>query len=265
MNTIIERIDLNPSVVRMIIEAHDIAHAARPGQFVAVMAQETGERIPLTIADSDSAAGTITLIFQKVGRTTERLAALRAGDSVAHILGPLGHPTPVDLVGTVVCVGGGVGVAEMYPVARAFKNAGNRVLCIIGARTKALLILEDLLRAVCDTISVTTDDGSAGRKGFVTEALKETLTQNLPNLVYCIGPVLMMKAVSNLTQPYGIKTVVSLNPVMVDATGMCGSCRCKVAGKTVFGCVDGPDFDGHQVDFDALLKRLDMYKEQEKL
>lgn len=271
MFRIIHKEELTKDVTRLTLEAPQIAKKARAGQFVAVVVDEAGERIPLTLADWDAGKGTITLILQKVGFTTKRLGALNEGEPVRHILGPLGHPTKVEKLGTIVCIGGGVGAAEIYPVSRAFKEAGNRVLGIIGARSKELLILEDEMRRVCDELFITTDDGSYGRKGFVTDTLEELLTvveksthTKYPELVYCIGPVPMMQAVSEMTRGYNVKTVVSLNPVMVDATGMCGSCRCTVGGKTVFGCVDGPDFDGHAVDFEELKKRLGLFRDQER-
>ncbi|MFH1889114.1 MAG: sulfide/dihydroorotate dehydrogenase-like FAD/NAD-binding protein [Candidatus Omnitrophota bacterium] len=270
MFRIINKEELAKDVTRIAVEAPQIAKKAKAGQFVAVVIDEAGERVPLTLAGWDKDNGTITLIFQKVGFTTKKLGTLNKGDPVQHILGPLGHPTEVKNFGTVVCIGGGVGIAEIYPVSRAFKEAGNRVLGIIGARSKELLILEEGMQRVCDELFITTDDGSYGRRGFVTDTLKELLTvveksthTKYPDLTYCIGPVPMMQAVSELTKRYGIKTIVSLNPVMVDATGMCGSCRCTVAGKTVFGCVDGPDFDGHAVDFEELKKRLKLFTDQE--
>jgi ferredoxin--NADP+ reductase len=228
-----------------------------------VIPGQKGERIPLTIADSDSELGTVTLIFQEVGFSTVELGLMRPGDSVHAILGPLGKATHIKNFGTVICVGGGVGVAEMLPAARAFKKAGNRVIGIIGARTKELLILKEELKKICDELLITTDDGSYEKKGFVTDALIEKLGTETCSLVYCVGPVPMMKRVSEITKPKGIKTIVSLNPIMVDATGMCGVCRCRVAGKTVFGCVDGPEFDGHEVDFDELQKRLQTFKKEE--
>jgi ferredoxin/flavodoxin---NADP+ reductase len=270
MHKIIRKEELAKDTTQITIQAEAIAAKARAGQFVAVIVDETGERIPLTIADWDAQAGTITLIFQQVGYTTRKLASLAVGDPVAHILGPLGHPTEVKMFGTVVCVGGGVGVAEVYPVSRAFSQAGNNVIGIIGAREKSLLILEGRMRSVCNQLRVVTDDGSYGTKGLVTDALKEIFdtpdksAHTNPDLVYAIGPVPMMKAVAECTRPLGIKTIVSINPIMVDATGMCGACRCTVGGKTVFGCVDGPDFDGHAVDFDELQKRLGFFKEQER-
>jgi len=271
MSRVIHKEDLAKDITKIIVEAAQIAKKAQAGQFAVVIIDEESERIPLTLADWDKNKGAITLIFQKVGFTTKRLGALNVGDSIQHILGPLGHPTEVRKIGTVVCIGGGVGIAEVYPVSRAFKEAGNRVLGIIGARSKELLILESEMRETCDELFITTDDGSYGRKGFVTDTLKELLEiieksthTKYPELVYCIGPVAMMRAVSELTRSYKIKTIVSLNPIMVDATGMCGSCRCTVGGKTVFGCVDGPDFDAHQVDFDELEKRIKLFESQER-
>lgn len=271
MFKIIKKENLNKDIVRIIVEAALVAQKAKAGQFVVLIIDEKGERIPLTLADWDKEAGTITLIFQKAGFTTSRLGKLEAGQEIQHILGPLGHPTEVKNTGEVYCVAGGVGVAEIYPVARAFKEAGNRVICIIGSRNKDLLILEDILRPTCDELFVATDDGSYGRQGLVTDVLKDLFTvieksthTVYPGLVYCIGPVPMMRAVAEFTRSYSIKTIASLNPIMVDATGMCGACRCHVAGKTVFGCVDGPDFDAHQIDFAELSQRLKSFKKEEK-
>lgn len=263
---------LGKDIVKLVVEAPVIAEKAAAGQFVVIVSDEKGERIPLTLADWNAAEGTITLIFALVGASTKRLANCKAGASLLHILGPLGHPTQVKKFGTVVCVGGGVGIAEVYPVSRAFKNAGNRVIAIMGARSKEHLILEAKMQKVSDELWVVTDDGTHGKKGFVTDALRELLevieksTHTIyPELVYAIGPVPMMKAVATLTKEYHIKTIVSLNPIMVDATGMCGSCRCTVGGKTLFGCVDGPDFDGHEVNFEELAARLQLFKEQEAM
>jgi len=270
MFKIIQKIELAKEVTKFVIHAADIAKKAKAGQFVVLVIGDKGERIPLTLADWDVCAGTITLIFQKVGFTTKKLGALNCGDSIAHILGPLGHPTPVENLGEVYCIGGGVGIAEVYPVSRAFKAAGNRVIGIIGSRNKDLIILEDKMKEVSDEFFITTDDGSYGKKGLVLDVLKELFTvieksthTKYPGLVYAIGPVPMMKAVADFTRDYHIKTLVSLNPIMVDATGMCGACRCSVGGKTVFGCVDGPDFDGHQVDFEELKRRLKIFIDQE--
>ena len=270
MQRIIYKEDLAQDITKIVVDAPQIAKKASAGQFVVVIVDDKDERIPLTLADWDKNKGTITLILQKVGYTTKKLGALNKGDNIQHILGPLGHPTDSKYVGTVICIGGGVGIAEVYPVSRAFKEAGNRVIGIIGSRSKELIILEHEMKQCCDELFITTDDGSYGRKGLVTDILKELFdvieksTQTkYPDLIYAIGPVPMMKAVSELTKEYNIKTIVSLNPVMVDATGMCGACRCSVGGKTVFGCVDGPDFDAHQVDFEELKKRLHLFKEQE--
>ena len=253
------------------INAPDIASHAKAGQFVVIIAKENSERIPLTIADSDITRGEITIIFQEVGFSTRELGSLNPGGHIQHILGPLGTATHIEPFGTVVCVAGGVGIAEVLPVTRAMKEAGNRLLTIIGARTKDLIILESKLSQTSDELFITTDDGSYGRKGFVTDTLKELLTvveksthTKYPELVYAVGPVVMMKAAAELTRTYNIKTIVSLNPIMVDATGMCGSCRVSVGGKTKFGCVDGPEFDGHLVNFEELQKRLNSFKEKEE-
>lgn len=271
MFKIINKLELNNDITKIEVEAAQIAKKAKAGQFVALVLGETGERIPLTLADWNSDKGIITLIFQKVGFSTKKLAGLKIGDSIDHILGPLGHPTQIENVGEVFCIGGGVGIAEVYPVSRAFKSAGNRVIGMIGAGNKDLIILEKEMKSVCDELFVTTDDGSYSKKGFVTDVLKDLFEvieksthTKYPGLVYAIGPVQMMKAVSEFTKNYAVKTIVSLNPIMVDATGMCGSCRCTVDGKTVFGCVDGPDFDGHKIDFEELEKRLQSFKEEEK-
>jgi len=271
MFKVLSKEQLNNDVVKIVIEAPLAANKAQAGQFVVLVIDEKGERIPLTLADWDKEKGTITLIFQKLGYSTKKLGVFNAGDSISHILGPLGHPTELKKYGTVICVGGGVGIAEVYPVSRAFKQAGSRVIGIIGSRSKDLLILEKEMREICDELFITTDDGSYGKKGFVTDVLKGLLevidksTHTIyPELIYAIGPVIMMKAVSELTKEYNIKTIVSLNPIMVDATGMCASCRCTVDGKSVYGCVDGPDFDGHKVDFDELAKRLKLFDKEEK-
>ncbi|MFH1202332.1 MAG: sulfide/dihydroorotate dehydrogenase-like FAD/NAD-binding protein [Candidatus Omnitrophota bacterium] len=264
MFKIINKKELAEGIKLLEVNAPIISQKAKPGQFVVVIVDSFGERIPLTIADWDSVKGTITLIFQEVGFSTRKLGELSEGDKIYSLLGPLGRPTEIAKFGTVVCVGGGVGVAELFPVARAFKEAGNSCLGIIGSRSKNLLILEDEMKSVSKELYITTDDGSYGQKGFVTEILRQILNRQPINLVYAIGPVLMMEAVAKETLPFKIKTVVSLNPIMVDATGMCGACRCKVAGKTVFGCVDGPEFDAHLVDFKELRQRLNSFKEQEQ-
>jgi ferredoxin--NADP+ reductase len=246
------------------IEAPLIAKKAKPGQFVILKANETGERIPLTMADTDPEKGTITIIFMVVGKTTAIFKDLKIGESYMDIIGPLGKPTHLEKVGNVVCVGGGTGVAVLHPITRALKNAGNHVICIIGARTKSLLILEDQMKEASHDLRVCTDDGSYGHHGFVTDVLKEVLKAGNIQLVVAIGPVPMMKFVSKMTKEFNVKTIVSLNPIMVDGTGMCGGCRVTVGGKTQFACVDGPEFDGHEVDYDELTKRLTAYAEDEK-
>ncbi|MDZ7832189.1 MAG: sulfide/dihydroorotate dehydrogenase-like FAD/NAD-binding protein [Desulfobacterales bacterium] len=246
------------------IEAPRIAAKARPGQFVILKANETGERIPLTISDLDTEKGTIEVIYMVIGKSTALFKELGVGDGYQDVIGPLGKPTDIEKLGHVVCVGGGTGVAVLFPITRGFKNAGNKVTSIIGARTKDLLILEDKMKAASDELRVCTDDGSYGTKGFVTEALKDVLENTKVDLVVAIGPVPMMKFVSKLTQEYNVKTLVSLNPIMIDGTGMCGCCRVSVGDETKFACVDGPEFDGHQVDFDGLMQRLRAYEEEEK-
>ena len=265
MHRIVEHTALADDVVRLRVEAPLIAAERRPGQFVIVQVDtEYGERIPLTIADADPEAGTITLVFQVVGNTTHRLAALAAGDAIPNLLGPLGQPTHIRKVGTVVCVGGGIGVAPLFPIARAMKQAGNRVEAILGARTAKRLILEQEMAAVADTLTVCTDDGSRGRKALVTAPLAERCAQaSPPDEVVAIGPPLMMKFCAETTRPFGIPTVVSLNTIMIDGTGMCGGCRVTVGGATRFVCVDGPEFDGHQVDFNNLVQRLQAYRREE--
>ncbi|MBW2409282.1 MAG: sulfide/dihydroorotate dehydrogenase-like FAD/NAD-binding protein [Deltaproteobacteria bacterium] len=246
------------------IEAPLIARKAKPGQFVILKANETGERIPLTMAETDLEKGTITVIYMVVGKSTALFKTLQVGDGYRDVIGPLGKPTDVEKVGNVVCVGGGTGIAVLHPITRALKDVGNHVTSIIGARSKDLLILEDKMKAVSHELLITTDDGSYGRKGFVTDALKDVLDNGDTQLVVAIGPVPMMKFVSKLTKEYGVKTIVSLNPIMVDGTGMCGGCRVTVGDQTKFACVDGPEFDGHQVDYDELMLRLQAYCEQEQ-
>lgn len=254
------------TVCQLKVEAPRIARKAKPGQFVVLRVNETGERIPLTMAGTDPVGGTITIIFQVVGKSTALLRTLNVGDFILDIIGPLGKPTHIENHGTVVCVGGGTGVAVMYPITRAYKEAGNHVIAIIGARTKDLLILEEEMRAASHDLRVTTDDGSYGHHGFVTDVLRQILDERKDvKLVVGIGPVPMMKFLSKMTKEYGVKTIVSLNPIMVDATGMCGACRVTVAGKTRFCCVDGPEFDGHEVDYDELVKRQRAYLREEKI
>jgi ferredoxin--NADP+ reductase len=262
---ITEKTFLQEVVVKMVIEAPEIAKKRRAGQFVILMTEDKGERIPLTIVDSDNETGTITIIFQVVGKTTADMAKLNAGDYIKHVLGPLGHSTEIKNFGTVVCVGGGVGVGVVYPIAAALKKAGNKVISIIGSRTKYLLILEDEMKKVSDQLLVATDDGSYGFHGFVSAVLQNLIDSGEKiDQVFTIGPVPMMRVICNVTQPYNIKTIVSLNPIMVDGTGMCGACRVSVGGETKFTCVDGPEFDGHKVDFALLTSRLRMYCDQEK-
>ena len=265
MNIITNKILLSENVCRMDIETPEIARKRKAGQFVILKVGETGERIPLTIVDSDKGKGTISIIFQIVGKTTALMADLKIGDAFQDIQGPLGNPTEIENYGHVVCIGGGVGVGVIYPITKALKEHGNHVTSIIGARTKDLIILEEDMRQVSDTLVVTTDDGSYGVHGFVSAVLQEMLDKGEKiDRVFAIGPVPMMRVVADVTRSRGIKTIVSLNAIMVDATGMCGACRVAVAGKTMFTCVDGPEFDGHDVDFDLLAKRLRMYCEQEK-
>lgn len=247
------------------LEAPRIARNAKPGQFVVLKANETGERIPLTMAGTDPKAGTVDIIFQVVGKSTALLRTFNEGDFIQDLIGPLGKPTHVEKLGTVVCVGGGTGVAVMYPITKAYKEAGNHVIAIIGARTKDLLILEDEMKAASNDLRVTTDDGSYGHHGFVTDVLRKILDERKDvKLIVGIGPIPMMKFLCKVTKEYGVKTMVSLNPIMVDATGMCGACRCTVGGKTMFCCVDGPEFDGHEVDYDELVKRQRAYLAEEK-
>jgi len=254
-------------IVKLEVSSPQIASKARPGQFVVLMVFKEGERIPLTIVDADAKSGTITLIFQELGLTTKLLGGLKPGDSLFSLVGPLGHATEIKKYGKVVLVGGGVGIAEIYPVAKAFKKEGNIVMVVIGSRSKEMLILEQELRAASDELFVTTDDGSYGRKGFTTDVLKELLEgwhkDNTDILVYAVGPIPMMQRVSDVTRSFNVKTLVSLNALMVDATGMCGCCRVTVGGETKFSCVDGPEFDGHLVDWQELTKRNQAYKEQE--
>lgn len=252
------------TVIMNEIEAPFIARKAKPGQFIILKANETGERIPLTIADTDPEKGTITIIYMVVGKSTALFKSLQVGDAYQDVIGPLGKPTHLEKVGKVVCVGGGTGVAVLHPITRALKEIGNNVICIIGARTKDLLILEDKMKAASHDFHVCTDDGSYGHHGFVTDVLKEVLENNDVKLVVGIGPVPMMKFVSKMTKEYNVKTMVSLNPIMVDGTGMCGGCRVTVGDETKFACVDGPEFDGHEVDYDELMLRLQSYCEEEE-
>jgi ferredoxin--NADP+ reductase len=262
---IMEKRTLGPDVVLFRIKAPRIARKQKAGQFVILRVHENGERIPLTIAESDPNEGTIGLIVQGVGKTTKLLCALEPGDGISDVVGPLGKPSEVHKYGTVVVIGGGVGTAIAYPTARALKGAGNHIIMIIGGRTKALVILENEARAASDELYVTTDDGSYGEKGLVTDKLRQlTGAGQLVHLVLAIGPIPMMRAIAEMTRPLGIKTLVSLNPIMVDGTGMCGGCRVLVNGESKFACVDGPEFDAHQVDFDMLAKRNTTYRTAER-
>ncbi|MBW2249448.1 MAG: sulfide/dihydroorotate dehydrogenase-like FAD/NAD-binding protein [Deltaproteobacteria bacterium] len=252
------------TVVLNEIEAPLIAKKALPGQFVILKANETGERIPLTMAETNPEKGTITIIYMIVGKSTALFKDLKVGDAYQDVIGPLGKATHLEKVGRVICVGGGTGVAVLHPITRALKEIGNHVICIIGARNKDLLMLEDKMKAASHDLRICTDDGSYGHHGFVTDVLKEVLEEGDIQLCVAIGPVPMMKFVSKMTKEYNVKTMVSLNPIMVDGTGMCGGCRVSVGGKTKFACVDGPEFDGHEVDYDELMLRLQAYIEDEK-
>ncbi|MBL7128739.1 MAG: sulfide/dihydroorotate dehydrogenase-like FAD/NAD-binding protein [Ignavibacteria bacterium] len=252
-------------IKKFVIEAPKIAGKRKAGQFVIIRIKEGGERIPLTIADSDSDKGTITIIVQGIGKTTKELNSLKTGDTIMDVVGPLGKPSHIENFGTAVSIGGGVGTAIAFPTAVALKEAGNYTISIIGGRTKELVILEDEMREICDEVHVTTDDGSYGEKGFVTKKLQDLIDSGKKiDFVLAIGPIPMMKAVADVTRPHGIQTVVSLNPIMVDGTGMCGGCRATVGDKTVFVCVDGPEFDAHKVDFNELVNRNKSYEFFEK-
>ena len=246
------------------IEAPRISRKAKPGQFVILQADETGERIPLTMADTNPEKGTITIIYMVIGKSTARFKNLNVGDEFFALIGPLGKPTHVEKVGKVVCVGGGTGIAVLHPIARALKAAGNEVTTILGSRSYNLLIMEEKMRAASHTLHICTDDGSHGHHGFVTNVLKDVLEKEDIDLVVAIGPIPMMKFCSLITKEKNVKTLVSLNPIMVDGTGMCGCCRVTIGGDTKFACVDGPEFDAHKVDFDELAKRLASYLEDEK-
>jgi ferredoxin--NADP+ reductase len=263
---IVQKYILAPTITKYVIEAPYVARKRKAGNFVIIRVEETGERIPLTLVDSNIHDGTITLIVQAIGKTTKALALKNEGDYIIDVMGPLGNPTPIETGKTITCIGGGVGTAELYPISKALKDAGNTIYTIVGARSKDLIILEQEMESVSDKFYITTDDGSYKRKGFVTDQLKELLDANLGiNMVYAIGPLPMMKAVSHLTKLYNVRTVVSLNAIMVDGTGMCGGCRVTVNGKMKFACVDGPEFEGHEVDFDEMLLRNRNYTEMEKV
>ncbi len=258
------KVVLGPKLKLMDIEAPEIAAKALPGQFIILRTDENGERIPLTIADLDREKGIITIIFQEVGRSTDDLGEMEAGECLQDFVGPLGRPSEIETFGTVVCVGGGVGVAPIYPITRAMFEAGNRVIGVIGAKTADQLILQEEMERVCHKLHVVSDDGSIGRKGLVTAPLQRILDEEKIDRVIAVGPLVMMKAVCEVTKAYGVPTIVSLNPIMVDGTGMCGGCRVAVGGETRFACVDGPEFDGHKVDWDEARQRSRMFLPQEK-
>jgi len=263
---ILKKETLAPVSKLYVIEAPEVARKAKAGQFIILRANERGERVPLTVADYDRDAGTITIVVQEVGKSTMLLGTMNEGECLASFTGPLGQPTEIENYGTCVVVGGGLGIAPIYPICRSLREAGNYVIGIIGARNKDLLFWEDEMREVTDELVVCTDDGSYARKALVTIPLKEFLDSDRPvNQVWGIGPAIMMKFVALTTKPYGVKTIVSLNSIMVDGTGMCGACRVSVAGRTRFACVDGPEFDGHQVDWDLLMARQRIYQAEEKL
>ncbi|MEI7448689.1 MAG: sulfide/dihydroorotate dehydrogenase-like FAD/NAD-binding protein [Desulfomonile sp.] len=261
MFEILEKERIGPGVHRAVISAPEIARAHHPGQFIILRTHEDGERIPLTVADKDFDKGTITLVWQEVGVTTYYMGTMCVGDKLQDLCGPLGKPTHIEKFGTVVGIGGGIGVAPLYPITKGMHDAGNHVITIVGARTQGLLIMTEDMKKISDETLIATDDGSFGIHGFVTQVLQGIINKGTKiDLCVAIGPVPMMKAVVNVTRKADVRTVVSLNPIMVDGTGMCGACRVEVGGKTLFGCVDGPEFDGLEVDFDLLMKRLSMYK-----
>ena len=264
MNKIVEKEFFSENVVKIVVEAPEIALSRKPGNFVIVRLDDKGERIPLTISAADTDKGTITLVVQRIGVSSYKLAAMNVGDYIHDVVGPLGPPTPLSTAGTVLACGGGVGVAPLLPIVKAFKEAGNRVVSVLAARNKDLIILEDEIRKYSDEVIIMTDDGSYGKKGVVTVGMEEVIAREKVDLAIAIGPAIMMKFCSLTTLKYQIPTVVSLNTIMVDGTGMCGACRVKVDGKTRFVCVDGPEFDAHKVDFNEMLQRMGCYKEQEK-
>ncbi|MDE6588197.1 MAG: sulfide/dihydroorotate dehydrogenase-like FAD/NAD-binding protein [Paramuribaculum sp.] len=261
MFKIVDKQHFSPAVVKLVVEAPEIARARKAGHFVIVRACEGGERIPLTIADADPVRGTITLVVQSVGVSTRKINALEPGEALIDVVGPLGRATHIEKVGTVVCCGGGVGVAPLLPIIRAMKQAGNRVVSVLAARTRDLIILEEQVREVSDEVIIMTDDGSYGTKGLVTDGVESVIQREKVDQVVTIGPAVMMKFVSLLTEKYGIPTVCSLNTIMVDGTGMCGACRVTVDGRTRFVCIDGPEFDAHKVDFDEMMMRLRAYND----
>ncbi len=264
MHKVVRKKQLNPEICLVEFEAPEIAASARAGQFIILRIDEPGERFPLTVYDLDGTKGTVTVVCQAVGVSTKKLCAREIGARIMDVAGPLGHAAETKNIGKVICIGGGVGTAEAYPIARAYKQDGNDVTVIIGSRNKSLVICESEIRGFCDKVHVTTDDGSYGRKGFVTDVLAELIGKDTYDLVYAIGPIPMMHRVAEVTRPKAIKTLVSLNSIMIDGTGMCGGCRVRYNKEPKFTCVDGPEFDGHLVDFDDLMKRQGRYKDKER-
>jgi NAD(P)H-flavin reductase len=262
---ILEKEQYAPDVFSIKVHAPRVPPGAHAGQFVIVRTDEKGERVPLTLMDFSREEGTVEIVFQVVGTTTDKLSLLEPGECLQDVVGPLGQPTEVEKVGRVACVGGGVGIAALYPIARAFVEAGNEVKILLGSRDREHLILVDRMEALAAQLEIATDDGSVGERGFVTALLLRAIKEWEPEKVVAVGPVPMMRAVSMLTKEYGVPTVVSLNAIMLDGTGMCGTCRCEVGGETRFSCVDGPEFDGHQVDFDLLTMRLNAYRDEEEI
>ncbi len=266
MWSIIDKKILGPGIKEIHINAKEIAGKAKAGQFVVLRIDERGERIPLTLADWDVSTGTITLIFQEVGKTTIKLGLLNIGDNILDLIGPMGHPTQIEKFGKVVGIGGGAGIASLFPVMREMKKIGNKTISIIGAKSKEHLFWENEISAVSDRLIMTTDDGSYGKRGFVSDALKSEIDNTGKfDLVFVVGPAIMMKVISDITRTYGIKTIASINSIMIDATGMCGGCRVDVGGKKMFACVDGPEFNAHDVDFDLLLSRQKSYLKEEEV
>ncbi len=261
---ILSKKELCPNQYEITVEAPYIVRNAKAGQFIIFRVEENGERVPLTIADADKVTGTLTLVFMAAGYTTKKLAELNAGDELVDIVGPLGQPTHIKYYGTVVCLAGGYGAAPCYLIAKAFKEAGNKVYMVMGARNKDLIFWQDKMKTACDELFITTDDGSLGQKGFVTQVLDEIINREKVDYAIAVGPMPMMRAVADMTRDKGIYTEASMNPIMVDGTGMCGACRLTVGGVTKFACVDGPDFNAHEVDFDEVINRTKIYKDQER-
>ncbi|MFW6303425.1 MAG: sulfide/dihydroorotate dehydrogenase-like FAD/NAD-binding protein [Candidatus Sumerlaeota bacterium] len=262
MVPVVERHELASNIIHLVIEEPELARARKPGQFLILRANDTSERIPLSIAGADPERGTLDLVVQEVGKSSAEICSKQVGDHMQDVVGPLGTPTEIEKYGTCVCVGGGLGIAPLYPIAKALKEAGNKIISILGARNKDLVIFEDRIRAISDEVIITTDDGSYGRKGVVTEPLKAMLDAEDPKVdfIITVGPPIMMKFVAETSRPYGTKTCASLNTLMIDGTGMCGGCRVTVGGETKYVCVDGPEFDAHEVDFEEMMRRMAMYK-----